>query len=79
MFRKERELECDMRREMKCGIDCDSCPRNVWEKVWHRQHIMPTNRGIKELSDLALFTKLLGFSLCVFLSGAPAKRCVAPI
>lgn len=67
-------MEC----EVKCGMECDSCRRNGLEKVWHRQRTMPTDGGIRGLPGFALYTLLLGFSLCVSLSGLVLKDAWPP-
>ena len=52
-------MECDLKREMKCEIECDSLPHNAPQTDDRKQQIKRVNGGIEGLSDLALFTELL--------------------
>jgi len=70
LFEKERERE----RE----IECDSPPHNAPQNDHRKQRIKRVNGGIERLSDLALFAMLLGFSLCVSLSGLLLKDAWRP-
>jgi hypothetical protein len=63
---------------MKCDLKCVSCRDNLPDKARHRERITPTNRGIRELSDFALFMLLVGCSLCVSLSGLVLKDAWPP-
>jgi hypothetical protein len=71
-------MECDLKREMKCEIECDPPSHDAPQNDHRKRRIERVKGGIEDLSDLALFTMLLGFSLCVSLSGLLLKDAWGP-